>query len=312
MSLHRIWVAAGISLLGMTTVLAQQAPIPPAVTGSQVTNSDVIVNGQVTGVQDVPTIGGSANGGGMKSPMPGRGFNVVTEALTIQPNQVIMGAVPPGPITVLVTSYGGNNATPMPKVGDSDIFMVQRARDGFSCILSQGVKGIDTLDAVTKLVQAIPFTVKLTAPQSPLYFGQATPVSITLVNNSETAVQITSLNLAGFYYAKRMENYVQSMVSMSKDAAPKFPMDPITLDANGKQTLTVFVNSMAPPSLALLGPDSYVITAASLHIEARYSDGTTTGQNLVARSNWVDAMVGYPHIVVAEPAATPKTEAVAK
>ena len=311
MLLHRIWVVAGLSLLGMATALAQGAVAPnppapaPAVTGPQVANSDVIVSGSLTKVQDVPTTG-SANGAGFKGPLPSRGYVTEIEALTIQPEQGIMGAVPPGPITVLVTSYGG--ATPMPSVGDRKVFLLQRTRDGFSCILSQGVKSIDTLDAVTKLVQALPLIVKMTAPQMPLYFGQATPVTLTLVNNSDIPLQITSLNLTGFYYAKRMENYVQNMISMSKDAPQKFPMDPITLDANGKQTLTIFVNPLAPPSLALLGPDSFLITVATLHMEARYSDGTTNGQNQVSRSNWIDAMLGFPHIVAAAPAAPTKTD----
>ena len=305
MLLHRLWLAAGFCLLGTALTLAQGAVAPPpptpgAVTGPQVSNSDVIVSGSVTGVQDIPTPGGGMTPGASPWGITNGAHGAVTVALTIKPAQVLLGTVPPGPLTVLVINYGGNNPVPMPKVGDSQVFFLQRTRDGFTSNLSQGVKGIDTLDAVTKLVQTLPLTVKLTAPETPLYFGEMTPVTITLVNNSATALQITSINLSGYYYAPRMENYVQSMISFSKDAQPKFPMDPLTLDANGKQTITVYVKATVPPSLALLGPDSYVVTVASLHLDIRYSDGTAAGRFLMTRSNWVDAMVGYPHTAPAE------------
>lgn len=324
MLLHRVSVAIALCLLGMLAMSAvmtsatgvsqavlaqgdvtrvtngQWAPPTAAVMNQNlVSTSDVIASATVTAVADVTPSGmGGAAG---NSPGVGKfGMGMTIEELTLQPKQVLLGTVPDGTIKVRLTIFNnGKDVTP-PKVGDANLYFLQRTKDGYSANLTQNVQGINAVDDITKLVDEMPLTVKLTAPTGPLYFGQATPVTISLTNNTAAQIKISFMNLAGFYYASRMESWVQSMVASSPKPEQGKPMqEPFTLDANGKQTLTVYATTMAPPSLALLGPDSYVVTYASLHMEVRFSqDAAVAGQpaqNLVARSNWVDVMVGYPH-----------------
>ncbi len=294
-----------VTEMAVATDISKQTPgqwAPPTAAAQNqnlVSNSDVILSATVTAVQDVTPsgMGDRGNGGSPASGMFGKG--IVMQEITLQPKQVLLGTVADGTIKVRMLIYNtGKDVTP-PKVGDANLYFLQRTKDGYSTNLTQ-VQGMNAVDDITKLVDEAPLTAKLTAPATPLYFGQATPITVSLTNNTAAQMKITFINLSGFYYANRMESYVQSMVASAPKTEPGKPMqEPITLDANGKQTLTLYVTTLAPPSLALLGPDSYIVTFASLHADARFTqEAAVAGQpalNSVARSNWVDAMVGYAH-----------------
>jgi hypothetical protein len=301
MSLHRVWAIVGFALLGLGTlpVVAGQpgiqptagvAPGPPKLVTappmdqSQVGNSDVILTGSVTAVKESQTApAGMVNG-------------VMVTEITVKPDLVLWGTAPAGPVTVRLFGYG--TAAQMPKVGDAHLFLLQRTHDGLTANLTRGVKRLDAVDEINRDIKATSLTITLSAPETPLYFGQPTPLTITLTNTSATPMKISFLSLSGFYYANRMESIVQSMISLNKDRQVQTSF---LLDANSKQTTMVYARAMAPPSLALFGPDSYLITVASLHMDARFSTDDSNVQNFITRSNWVDALIGYPHSVTPIP-----------
>jgi len=330
MSLHRTALVMTLSLLGMfakSAAMAQSAaPISTSVTRftpgavmpmteadkqNLVSNSDVILSATITAVQDVTP---SETGGGAEGWPLGKTHiwkGVTVKQLTLQPKQTLLGKVPDGPLTVQVLINSNGNNIPPPRVGDVDLFFLQCTQDGFLAN-TQGVQDIKAVDDITKLVDNLPLTVTVATPATPFYFGQATPVTISLTNHTAAQLKVTNISLFGFYDAKRMESWVINMISTAPKIEQGQPMLALfTLDAHGKQTLTTYVTTTAAPSLALLGPDSFVLTSASLHIEVRFTQNAAEGQpmqNLVARSNWIDPLVGYPHIAAVDAAPVTKND----
>ena len=286
MLLYRIWVITALALLALGAVWAQAPSYQ-----QEIADSDIILSGTVTAARDVTPPGGSRTTGLI--------VERTIEQMTLQPTRVLLGTLPAGPVTVLFYDYDNHKNFSLPKVGDQGVFFLLRAQDGLYMAWPSGVKSLTTLDDIASQINTMPLSVTLTTP-APLYFGQASPVTITLVNHTATPLTITEGHLYGFYYARRIADGLQCI--LTPFAHPQEQKtgwgDPVVLPAHGTLTLALYTTTMAPPCLALLGADSFLLTLATLHADISFSTGVGDNrQSHIARSNWLDTLVGYPHNV---------------
>ncbi len=284
MTINRVWVVIGLVLVGSITVWAQT----PASYQIQIANSDVILCGTVTAIRDITPPGGSRTTGLI--------IERTIEEVTLQPVQLLKGTVPAGPVTVRFFIYQFSKQYQLPKVGDQQVYFLERAKDAMYTAWPSGVLGIGTLDDIAGQVKTSPLSVTLSTP-TPLYFREATTIIITLVNNTARPMTISNCYVHGFYYAQHMESDLQASLSAFKDQ-PYQPVQTICLGktvplaANSKLTLPLYVATIAPPTMALFGADSFLLTDATLHVNVDYSQ--EKDQLVSMRSNWVDCLIGYP------------------
>lgn len=129
----------------------------------------------------------------------------------------------------------------------------------------------------------------------PLYFGKVTPITVTVANLADVPLTLRYFNLGGFFHAKRMESYISFATSLY--ATPDVPGEParpqqITIDAKAKKDVTLYVSPRVPQSMALLGPDSYMMTIAAIYCQVSYTIDNAKWLN--THSNWQNSYLGFP------------------
>lgn len=285
--------------LAMTMLLIAQQDLGRE--DQKVGNSDLILTGTVSKIQDADASYISDDVGMKVAPMDPKFASLrrITKVLTISVDETLKGSVTTRDITVAVSVFANQNIDWLPKAGDTAIFFLQRNRSSFSLTYGQlGIQPLAKIDAIEKTIKSVPISIELSLFQSPLFFGKTAQLSVKVTNLTDSPIILRNFSLQGFYYAKRMENFVNVAVQLA-DAQidPEKPaIPPIPISIAGKQTMEIKLNVTAqvPQSMALLGADSYMMTIAALYANVNYASEADKTRFTIARSNWNDAFLGFP------------------
>lgn len=278
-----------------------QVDVPPQVVPGPtlVSNSDGIAVGTVTNIQHYLTQNQWWAYPG------GSGPNMVqVMQVTVKVNQALLGmdGINTFQLTIPLSPYPGDPNTTAAnalKVGDQDLFGLQQTKDGYNLAAGTlGILGTDKVDEIAKLVKNRPLTITSTLAGN-LYFGKYTTMTLKVKNNSDTAYRVNYGYLNGYYLAKRMENAVLFSVSLDgKLNAGRFPENPVSIPAHEEREISFFVSTMAPPSMAILGPDSYLMAPISLRATINFSPGDGKPTDIVTQhitqSPYIIVYAGYP------------------
>ena len=292
-------LAAGMLVFGQNTVQEAQ----------MVGNSDVVVVGTVTEVKDAPATGWK--NGEQGNDISFRGVQGAMKVITFTVEEVLKGQVKATSISVGIAVAPNQKTDWLPRVGESKIFSMQRTRDGYGLSYGQqGIQALEKIDPVEQLIKSTPITLTMQPLAAPLYFSKVTPITMTVENISDAPLTLRNFSLGGFFHARRMENYVSFAVSLSATPAVAGEIvrpQPLVLEGKTKKEITLYVSPRVPQSMALLGPDSYMMTIAAIYGNVSYSTGEEKAPTLNCRSSWQDAYLGYPMVME-----EPETEVVEK
>lgn len=194
---------------------------------------------------------------------------------------------PPG---IVIMDHGGFELD----AGKQAIFFLQRYRTDYVMGFGfQGIRQMNELEHFTQALAAYPYTARITAPVGPFYFGQETPVSITVTNKGAEEIKVTHIMLSGHFYAPRMEpSFTLNIKSFAQGELPF----PAAIPAGGEKTFTIPYTMPKPQSWVLLSPDTFFMTPVQIH-------ATITQETALAlrgyggpelTSPWVDTQVGFP------------------
>jgi len=194
--------------------------------------------------------------------------------------------MPPG---VVIMDHGGFDL----EAGRRSIFFLSRYRTDY--MLEYGFQGMRDLDQLARIRQALaafPYQLRMTAPAA-FYFGQETPVTITVVNRGAAPVKVTHLRLDGQFYAPRMG--AQFVLNIKNFEPGELPF-PATIPVNGEQTFTIPYTMGMPQSWQLFSPDTYLLTPVTVRATAMLEgEGLGEGRQPFSQiaSPWADTLTGF-------------------
>lgn len=284
-----------LMFLGLTLLLIAQQN--PDINKQMVSSSDLIVVGTVTKIQEtaLSLTADAAEMGlwGTKT----NSLSGVTKLITVSVEEALKGNVISKEMTLAVTLLANQNAEWLPKVGDTDIFYVQRNKSGNTLTYGkQGIQPLAQIDDIEKTIKSVPLSVELPPFQSPLFFGKPAQLSLKVTNITDSPLTLRNFSLQGFYYANRMESFINISTQLADALVePGKPIIPATLTIAGKQTMEIklIVSPRVPQSMTLLGADSYMMTIAALYANVNYATEADKTRVYVSRSNWNDAFLGF-------------------
>lgn len=255
-------------------------------------NTDLVVVGTITEVLEVPgTMGiqGEKNFGNFRS------HNAIMKQISFSVEELLKGMDKTQKITVSIPVQT-NQKIDWPIVGETKIFYLQKSQDGYAVVYGlQSIQALEKIEEADTLIKSVPLILTLNSIKNPLFIGKTTPITVTVTNLTDTPLTLRNFNLSGFFHAKRMESAISFSTTLydrqNMDTLAAIPQQ-ITLDAKSTKEISLYVTTHLPQSMALLGPDSYMITIAALCGKVSYS--TDNAKWLNTRSNWQDAYLGFP------------------
>lgn len=255
-------------------------------------NTDLVVVGTITEVLEVPgTMGiqGEKNFGNIRS------HNAIMKQISFSVEELLKGMDKTQKITVSIPVQT-NQKIDWPIVGETKIFYLQKSQDGYAVVYGlQSIQALEKIEEADTLIKSVPLILTLNSIKNPLFIGKTTPITVTVTNLTDTPLTLRNFNLSGFFHAKRMESAISFSTTLydrqNMDTLAAIPQQ-ITLDAKSTKEISLYVTTHLPQSMALLGPDSYMITIAALCGKVSYS--TDNAKWLNTRSNWQDAYLGFP------------------
>lgn len=294
---RKLFLVLLIVLFAMPTF----AMIALVMNDQQVALSDLIVVGTIDSVKELP---GVSNG------LAGQAIVTVERVIKGDPTvkqvtvrYLLPPKLPPG---VIVMDHGGM----VLNAGFRQLFVLQRTQGGYTPVAGQqGIHSITDVDTLTALVKDATLTITIDTPIGPFYFGQTTPVKITVSNSGKTDVSIDQISLEGFFVSERLGSTVPLVevrpaipaVLNATDATPltnTIPNKPVVA-AGGKYQRTINITCSVPTGWQLLGPDTYIQTPALIRAQVIAQPIATEARGLGlqmsrAASSWTMSMVGYP------------------
>ncbi len=260
---------------------------------SLVTNSDAIVSGTVTNVQDILT----QNKGYWMYP-GGRGPNMVhVLQVTIHVEQALFGVDDSQTLrfSFPLSPYNDPAMNIDLKVGDKKLFFLREEKDGYSLAMNaQGIAALDKVDDVVKLLKTRPLTISASLVSN-LYFEQFMPMTVKVKNNTDAAYTVSSIFISGYYLSKRMENMVACSLSTDgKQINGRAMATPLSVPAHEEREIAFFIYVNTPQSMSLLGADSYLLAPMALRAVISCANGEGNTQQTMIRSATMNVYAGYP------------------
>ena len=286
------------------------APVPPqpAVdnTSAVISGSDGIVTGTVTNVQDMLTENRYWAYPGGRGPS-----EVHVLQVTVRVNKALygMGDTNTFQLAIPISPYGAGDQSTAPaaglKVGDQRLFCLRQTKDGYDLASTpqQAIMAVDKTDDIAQLIKNRPLTI-IPSFAGNLYFGKFNTLTLKVTNNTDSTCTVTNAFLSGYYLAKRMENVISFSMSPDGKTAGKPLANPIDVPAHEARDITLYVSTQAPPSLALLGADSYLLVPFSARASLTYTQAAappTGGAQMHMLQS--PALIGYAGYPLAKPGA---------
>jgi hypothetical protein len=210
----------------------------------------------------------------------------------------------------------------LPEIKEKDqyIFYLLKSQAGYTVVQGEaGMKKKDLVADVQKAIKALPITVTVELPKTPIYFTKPAVVKATLKNTGTTALDVTNIFVDGFYFAPRMDpsvTYNTKNPGTAELPASTLPnsRSPLTIAGGASAPITLYLSATPPAAWALFGPESYLQTPAGLRVHASISmknaDNTIDAFSVAGPTGPV--MIGYlppddaiPPVVVVKPMPPP-------